>query len=43
MEYIRAHKLQGTGIAKDEIEYGLGSIYPTPGGLKENVYWFLGD
>ena len=24
-------------------EYGLGSIYPTPGGLKENVYWFLGE
>ena len=29
--------------AKDEIEYGLGSIYPMPGGLKENVYWFCGD
>jgi Na+-translocating ferredoxin:NAD+ oxidoreductase RNF subunit RnfB len=28
---------------KDEIEYGLGSIYPMPGGLKENVYWLLGN
>lgn len=32
---------------KDEIESkrgkGLGSIYPTPGGLKENVYWFMGE
>lgn len=28
--------------AVDEIEYGLGSIYPTPGGLKENVEYFLG-
>ena len=26
-----------------EIEYGLGSIYPMPGGLKENVYWFCGE
>lgn len=28
--------------ATDEIEYGLGSIYPMPGGLKENVEHFLG-
>jgi methyl-accepting chemotaxis protein/NAD-dependent dihydropyrimidine dehydrogenase PreA subunit len=28
---------------EDEIEYGLGSIYPMPGGLKENVYWFCGE
>ena len=27
----------------DELEYGLGSLYPMPGGLKENVKWFLGD
>lgn len=43
MEYIREHRLQGGVFARDEIEYGLGSIYPTPGGLKENVQWFLGD
>lgn len=30
-------------LSTDEIEYGLGSIYPMPGGLKENVYWFLGE
>ena len=41
-KYARAHKISGPS-AKDEIEYGLGSIYPTPGGLKENVYWFLGE
>lgn len=29
--------------AVDELEYGLGSIYPMPGGLKENVEYFLGD
>ncbi len=28
--------------ASDEIDYGLGSIYPMPGGLKENVEHFLG-
>ena len=42
MKYIRANRLKGTPV-KDEVEYGLGSLYPTPGGLKENVYWFLGE
>lgn len=28
--------------ASDEIEYGLGSVYPQPGGLRENVEHFLG-
>lgn len=42
MKYVREHNISGPSC-KDEIEYGLGSIYPTPGGLKENVYWFLGE
>ena len=42
MKYIRSHNISGN-LAKDEIEYGLGSFYPMPGGLKENVYWFLGE
>lgn len=42
MAYVRAHRISGRN-AKDEIEYGLGSIYPMPGGLKENVYWFCGS
>lgn len=42
MEYLKEHQITGEAI-KDEIEYGLGSVYPTPGGLKENVYWFLGE
>ncbi len=42
MEYVRTHGIKGTP-ACDEIEYGLGSIYPMPGGLKENVYWLLGE
>ncbi len=42
MKYIRANHISGPSC-KDEIEYGLGSIYPTPGGLKENIYWFCGE
>lgn len=42
VSYIRANNLYGPD-ATDEIEYGLGSIYPMPGGLKENVYWFCGE
>lgn len=42
MDYVRKNKISGPVIS-DEIEYGLGSIYPMPGGLKENVYWFLGE
>lgn len=42
MRYVREHGISGPAV-KDEIEYGLGSIYPMPGGLKENVYWFCGE
>ena len=42
MKYVRKHNITGPSC-KDEIEYGLGSVYPMPGGLKENVYWFLGE
>lgn len=42
MKYVREHKISGKPVS-DEIEYGLGSIYPMPGGLKENVYWFCGE
>jgi len=42
MDYVRKNKISGP-VKTDEIEYGLGSIYPMPGGLKENVYWFLGE
>lgn len=39
-------RLQGVNLsnysATDETDYGLGSIYPMPGGLKENVEHFLG-
>ena len=42
LKYVREHNISGQSC-KDEIEYGLGSIYPMPGGLKENVYWFCGE
>lgn len=41
-KYARKHKIKAEPAA-NEIEYGLGSIYPMPGGLKENVYWFCGE
>jgi len=41
MDYAEKHQLYGEPC-QDEIEYGLGSIYPMPGGLKENVLWLLG-
>jgi iron only hydrogenase large subunit-like protein len=42
MKYIKDHGISGSPVS-DEIEYGLGSIYPMPGGLKDNVYWLLGS
>lgn len=42
MQYVKENNLMGEPVT-DEIEYGLGSIYPMPGGLKENVYWLLGN
>ena len=42
MEYIRSHNIYGTPV-QDEMEYGNGAIYPMPGGLKENVYWYCGE
>lgn len=42
MKYARKNGVKAEA-ARNEIEYGLGSIYPMPGGLKENVYWFCGE
>lgn len=42
MNYARTHDIYGEKV-NDEIGFGLGSIYPMPGGLKENVYWFCGE
>ncbi len=43
VKYLKEHPVSGYTPYTDEIEYGLGSIYPMPGGLKENVYWLLGE
>lgn len=42
MNYMMENGTEGSST-HSEIEYGLGSFYPTPGGLAENVRWFLGD
>lgn len=42
IKYMKEHNRMGNPYS-DELEYGLGSIYPMPGGLKENVYWFCGE
>lgn len=42
MDYMRDNHLFGPN-ASDELKYGMGAIYPMPGGLKENVYWFCGE
>ena len=42
MKKVREQNLYGDPIT-DEVEYGLGSIYPMPGGLKEHARWFLGE
>ncbi len=42
IKYVHEHDIKGPSV-NSEIEYGLGSFYPTPGGLAENVKWFLGD
>lgn len=41
MDYVERYGLYGEPC-NGEIEYGLGAIYPMPGGLKENVLWLLG-
>lgn len=41
MERLKGINLSGYD-AGDELEYGMGSLYPQPGGLKENVEHFLG-
>ena len=42
MTRLRGMKLSSYD-ASDEIEYGLGAIYPVPGGLRENVEHFIGN
>lgn len=42
IKYVKEHDIKGPSV-HSEIEYGLGSFYPTPGGLAENVKWFLGN
>lgn len=43
VKYLKENPVSNSEPFTDEIEYGLGSIYPMPGGLKENAKWLLGD
>lgn len=36
------NKYQSSKEYNDELEYGMGALYPMPGGLRENVEHFLG-
>lgn len=42
MKYLRKHPVQSQPF-EEELVPGMGSIYPMPGGLKENVRWFCGE
>lgn len=42
MRHLSQHGI-GKTPAKEELVSGLGTIYPMPGGLKENVRWFCGE
>ncbi len=42
MHHLTRHGI-GKTPAKEELVSGLGTIYPMPGGLKENVRWFCGE
>ncbi len=42
IKYVDEHNISGRN-GKDEIIYGMGSIFPTAGGLKENIHFYLGD
>lgn len=42
MDYLKQNPVKAQP-ACEETESGLGSIYPMPGGLKENVWWFCGE
>ncbi|MCR4641115.1 MAG: EAL domain-containing protein [Lachnospiraceae bacterium] len=42
MKAVEERGISGDPV-DDEVEYGLGTIYPMPGGLRDHVRWFLGD
>ncbi len=43
MKYLRENPVSNSKPIGDEIEYGLGSIYPMPGGLGRNIEWLCGE
>lgn len=42
MTHVRKHNVYGEPV-KGQIHPGMGVFYPAPGGLGDNIRWFLGD
>ncbi len=42
MRYVDSHNIKGAPVT-EELSYGLGSMYPVPGGLRDYVCWLLGE
>ncbi len=42
MKYVEERQIYGEPV-EPEIPAGLGTFYPAPGGLADNIKWFLGD
>ncbi len=42
MDYVKKNNISGRS-GRDDIVYGMGSIFPTSGGLRENIHFYLGD
>ncbi len=42
VKYLRENNIHASPV-EDELVAGLGTLYPMPGGLKENVKWFCGE
>ncbi len=43
MEYFKENSVNSSDDVVADDEYGLGTIYTIPGGLTENIKWFLGE
>lgn len=42
IKYLHENNIHASPV-EDELVAGLGSLYPMPGGLKENVKWYCGE
>ena len=42
MERLRGVNLHNYPVLDDDIDYGMGALFPSPGGLKQNVEFYMG-